>query len=231
MHEASKMTETEFAAWNENMAHEYDPDLYHRSSTGIVRWVEGCRVKKLLKMLGVRPTDSVLEVGVGAGNILEQINAAERTGIDLSVFLLNKAKERLGSQAVLIEGDAEKLTDHLQPRSFDRIFCSEVLEHVQHPEKAMQQMATVIKSDGVVVVSVPNEGAINALKGFLKKIGLFRILLPHVADHMEDAWHLHIFSKKYLVQIATPYFHIEKIAAVPYPFLPIRLVAKLRPKI
>lgn len=230
MHEAAHMTEEEFAAWNERMAHEYDPDLYHRSSTGIVRWVEGCRVKKLLQMLGAAPGHSVLEVGVGAGNILEQIDAEKRTGIDLSVFLLEKARTRLGDGVVLVEGDAERLTDHLPPRSFDRVYCSEVLEHVQHPEKAMQQMAAIIKSDGIVVVSVPNERAINALKGFLKKIGLFRILLPHVADHMEDAWHLHIFSRKYLEQIAAPYFHIERIVAVPFFFLPIRLVARLRPK-
>ena len=224
------MTEAEFAAWNEKMAQEFDPDLYHRSSTGIVRWVEGCRVKKLLKMLGAETHHTVLEVGVGAGNILEQIASKSRTGIDLSEFLLKKARARLGPDAVLIQGDAESLTDHLKPQSFDRVYCSEVLEHVQHPEIVMQQMATVVRQDGIVVVSVPNEGAINALKGFLKKIGLFRILLPNVADHMEDEWHLHVFSKKYLKEIATPHFHIDSIARVPFPFLPIRLVAKLRPK-
>ncbi len=230
MHQAKNMNEQQFAEWNERMAHEFDPDLYHRSSTGIVRWVEGCRVKKLLQLLGVERHHSVLEVGVGAGNILEQVKSAKRTGVDLSEFLLSKAKERLGPDASLILGDAERLTDLLQKNSFDRVYCSEVLEHVQNPEKVMEQMAAVVKKDGIVVVSVPNEGTINALKGFLKKIGLFRILLPNVADHMEDEWHLHVFSKKYLVEIATPYFEIEKIARVPYPFLPIRLVAKLRLK-
>ncbi len=223
------MDEQEFAAWNERMAYKFDPDQFHRESGFIVRWIERCRVKTLLKFLGARPEHSVLEVGVGAGNILEQVRSDHRTGIDLSEHFLLRSRERLGPSVTLVRGDAEKLTDSLPLHAYDRVYCSEVLEHVQHPEKAMEEMAKVVKPDGIVVVTVPNEAIIDWIKTFLKAVGLFRILLPTVADKGNE-WHLHTFHRAMLEEVIKPWFTIEKIVVIPLPFLPLRFVAKLRPK-
>lgn len=229
-HRAQSMTDEEFAAWNEQMAKEYDPDLYHRSENRIVRWVEGRRVTRLLSLLDVRPEHRVLEVGVGAGNILEKVNAKERAGIDLSEHLLVKARARLGQQVHLLHGNAEELGTLIQPHSFDRVYCSEVLEHVQHPERVLQGMSDCLTENGIAVVSVPNESFINFLKGTLKSLQLFRILFPNMADHMEDEWHVHVFGRDLLNRLCSRAFTVEQIVAVPFWFLPIRLVARLHPK-
>jgi 2-polyprenyl-3-methyl-5-hydroxy-6-metoxy-1,4-benzoquinol methylase len=229
-HHAQSMTDEEFAAWNEQMAKEYDPDLYHRSENRIVRWVEGRRVARLLSLLDVQPDHRVLEVGVGAGNILEKVQAKERAGIDLSEHLLTKAKARLGSQVHLMKGNAEALETIVQPRSFDRIYCSEVLEHVKNPDRVLQGMAYALHDEGVAVVSVPNESFINLLKGILKSLRIFKLLFPNMADHMEDEWHVHVFGRAMLRRLCSQEFEIERIVTVPFPFLPIRLVAKLHPK-
>ena len=227
MHHAHDLSGDEFKKWNEEMAHAYDPDTYHESSNRIVSWVERRRVKTLLSMLKAGPEHSVLEVGVGAGNILARVRAKSRAGIDLSGFLLTKARLRLHPEDVLIEGDAEKLTDHFPPASFDRVFCSEVLEHVQHPDRVLGQMARVVKPDGIVVVSVPNERTINRIKNILKSLGVFRLLFPHMADHMEDEWHVHVFDEALLRGLAEKDFTVKRMAYVPSPLLPIRLVAEL----
>ncbi len=227
---ATSMNKDEFSAWNERMAHEYDPEQYHASTNPIVRFVERKRVECILRLMDARPEHRVLEVGVGAGNILEQVHSEHRVGLDLSPFLLEKAKKRLGPSVSLLLGDAEALHQFVQPGSFDRIYCSEVLEHVQHPENVLSEMAAALKPDGRVVVSVPNEGMINTLKGILKSLGVFRLLFPTMADHMEDEWHLRSFDRILLRQLASSCFVIESIQSVPFCFLPIRLVAKLRLK-
>ena len=226
MNKALSMNKEDFRSWNEQMAKTYDPEAYH-ASTGIVGWVERSRVRKIIKLLASDSEKNVLEVGVGAGNILEQVAAKAKTGIDLSTYLLEKAKKRLPS-AELIEGDAENLLAHFKPRSFDRVYCSEVLEHVQHPEKVLQGIADVLTDDGIAIVSVPNEKMINGLKAFLKSIGLFRILFPSIADHMEDEWHLRMFDKTMVMHLCSRWFTIEKIAAVPFQFLPIRYVVRVK---
>lgn len=227
---ARSLPKEDFRRWNEDMAKTYDPDTYHRSSNGFIAWVERCRVRALLRLLAVRPEHRVLEVGVGAGNILEQIHTARRTGIDLSQFLLDKAHQRLGDSVTLIEGDVEELDRHFPACSFERVFCSEVLEHVQHPDTVLAQMARVVTADGIVVVSVPNEEFINRIKSLLSVTGILGRLFPRVPERMEDAWHLHAFSRSLLTSLAGRRFLIERIEAVPSRFLPIRFVARLRPR-
>lgn len=230
MHKAQQYNKQQFRDWNEQMAKEYDPDHYHESSSGIIAWIEGRRVRTILRMLNARKSDRLLEVGVGGGNILVQVKSDHLAGIDISPYLLEKARKRLGSHVALIEGDAENLEQHFAPGSLDKVFCSEVLEHVQRPDRVLQQMAQVLKIDGIAVVSVPNEAVINNLKSLLKKLGVFRILFPQVADHMEDEWHLTQFSKSLLRDLSEQDFIVERIRAVPFFFLPIRYVAMLRPR-
>lgn len=220
-------TEEEFFRWNEDMARKYNPDAYHESSNAVVRWIERSRVRRIMSFLGSTPALRVLEVGVGAGNILAQIPAGERTGIDISPTLLVLAKKRL-PDARLYEGNAERFPDELRQRRFDRVFCSEVLEHVQHPELVVREMAAVLMPGGVAVISVPNEKFINALKGWLLKLRVFKLLFSKLSVKMDDEWHLHTFDRNLLVSVIGDAFVIERIDAVPYSWLPIRLVARLR---
>ena len=230
MHRALSMNQEEFSAWNEQMAHRYDPEQYHESGSRVVRWVERLRVRCILRLLDAWQESRVLEAGVGAGNILARVLSKRRTGLDLSPFLLQKAASRLGPDVALVRGDAEQLTRHFPPRSFDRVYCSEVLEHVQHPDAVLREMAAVVTGDGIVVVSVPNEGFINTVKGFLKAVGIFRLLLPVGPRHMEDEWHLHVFGREFLLSLARRHFMVECVCAVPSRFFPLRLVARLKPR-
>ncbi len=227
MTEIPLKTEEEFFRWNEDMARKYNPDAYHESSNAVVRWIERSRVRRILSFLDSAPSSRVLEVGVGAGNILAQVPAGERVGIDISPTLLAIAKKRL-PEARLYEGNAERFPSDLRAERFDRVFCSEVLEHVQHPGLVVKEMAAVLRPDGVAVISVPNEKFINALKGWLLKLRVFKLLFPKLSVKMDDEWHLHTFDRALLKQTIGDALTIERIEAVPYSWLPIRLVARLR---
>lgn len=220
------MTEQEFKIWNDGMAEKYNPDQYHRGSNAIIRWVERSRVKKILDYLESTSQCSVLEVGVGAGNILVQVPAREAWGLDLNAPLLALATQRLPS-ATLIQGNAEHFSSQLNGKVFDRVFCSEVLEHVQHPRRVVENMARVVAPNGIVVISVPNERVINMLKRWLERLRVFRLLFSRVSRKMDDEWHLHAFDEPMLRQVVQDFFIFDKLEAVPYRWLPIRLVAKL----
>lgn len=222
-----ELTAEEFKSWNEEMAHKHNPEEYHETKNLLVRWVEGARVRKLLKELKAGESDRVLEVGVGAGNILEKVESKHRTGLDLSSFLLSRARARLGSQVQLIEGNAEELTKHFATHSFDRVYSSEVLEHVQHPDRLLKGIAAVLDDNGIAVVSVPNESFIDALKSFLRLTGIHHLLRLNLSSIQGDEWHLHRFDRAFLKKLCSEHFTVQKIAAVPFPFLPLRYVATL----
>lgn len=230
-----RVSREEFEAWNEKMVQDFDPGHYHEHPSALVRFIEGRRVDTLLRFLDARPVHKVLEVGVGAGNILERVDGAEKHGVDISDYVLGRARERLGDSAVLVKGDAEALP--YPDASFDRVYCSEVLEHVLSPDKVIAEMRRVLRDTGRAVVTVPNERLINALKRVVFASGpLARLLLKTDAggytsvENMEDHWHLHAFDKALLREIVGDSFRIERVASVPAPGLPLRYVALLAPR-
>lgn len=226
-----RVSRESFTAWNEEMAKRHDPDLYHTQSPLPVRLLERRRVALLLKLLASQPGMRVLEVGCGAGNVLEQVEGA-RVGIDLSTFLLEKARARLGSKADLHLMDAENLT--FEDASFDRVYCTEVLEHVLEPRRVIAEMRRVLKPDGVAVVSVPNESLINRVKGAAFKVPGVRWAVERsgyeMADHMEDEWHLHEFDHDLLKSVVAGMFRITALRGVPSRLIPVRFVAQLSPR-
>lgn len=50
-------------------------------------------------------------------------------------------------------GDAHNLP--FKDAVFDGILCTQVLEHLYHPEQAFREMARVLKSKGVAIITVP----------------------------------------------------------------------------
>lgn len=230
-----------FQKWNEEMAQKYDPEAYHAHPNPAVRFVEGLRVKRLLELLEVRPGDRVLEVGCGAGNILEKIGpGAELHGVDLSPFLLEKAARRLGPRAVLKQGFAEKLP--YADASFDRVYCSEVLEHVLDPGAVLGELRRVVRPGGRVVVSFPNEHLIDRVKDGLRRLGLWRLFagrsegaqagpggVYQAAERMGDEWHLHELSVADVRRLVEGKLAVERTCDVPSRLFPLRHVVALRP--
>ena len=226
------MDRASFRRWNEAMARKYDPEMFHRHPNRLVRWIEARRVRAIISLLTIRLTDGVLEVGCGAGNILEGVRARMRCGIDLSSFVLSKAKERLGPGGHLQLADAEAIP--YRSASLERVFCSEVLEHVQDPRQVMAEMVRVLKPTGVAVVSVPNESLINTLKLWLRRLGLFGLILQSREGYqspvaMDDEWHVHSFDMPMLHRIIDGAMVIEAVEAVPWRWLPLRYVVRCRP--
>lgn len=100
--------------------------------------------------LGERARGRVLEIAIGTGRNLPHYPAdATVTGIELSPAMLALARQRtadLGREAVLLEGDAERLPSG--DASFDTVVCALSLCTIPSPAAAIGEMKRVLVPGG-----------------------------------------------------------------------------------
>lgn len=220
----------EFKNWNEEMVRKYDPDQYHHHPNPLVRYIETKRVRGIIDFLGLKEEESLLEVGCGAGNILESLNCSKIIGADLSLYILEKARQKNIHNIQFVNATVESLP--FQDQSFNKIICSEVLEHVLNPQKVLIETWRVLNSEGRLIISIPNENLINFIKKILIKLKLFGLLFSKrekplsysVPFDMSDEWHLHNLNFSILNDMLRNYFVIAKYKGIPFNFLPLRYV-------
>lgn len=147
-------TTNEFVAKTTPMRTHYD------SKNPIERWLwqEKKRViKNMVKHLSYK---SVIDVGCGDGGLFEVVKrTAHYTGVDISPTQLAAFRRSLAPEEKkhvrLMKSDITKLP--FADNSFDLAFACDVLEHVLEPEKVFKEIHRVVKKDGFVVFSIPNE--------------------------------------------------------------------------
>lgn len=103
----------------------------------------------------VSPKSRVLDVGCGNGVLLRKL-AVERgcdcVGLDISSVAIKSLKE-INLSGVVARLPRLPFTESC----FDTVIATEVLEHIQDPSKALQEMKRTIKPGGLLICSVPNE--------------------------------------------------------------------------
>lgn len=125
------------------------------------------RVKDLLlEWMSVGAGHTVLDVGCGAGWFLERItqryrdagHSATPVGLEASALQARFTARRMArghmNGAVAVLGNAEHLP--FADASFDVVTCSETLEQVRNPGRAIREMARVLKPGGQLLLSAPS---------------------------------------------------------------------------
>jgi len=99
---------------------------------------------------------NILEVGCGNGNLsLPLASLGYRVfGIDLDLDSLTYAARRSQwPNAHFIAMDVTRLG---LLRAFDVVVCSEVIEHLPHPEDLLRALPGCLKPDGIALITTPN---------------------------------------------------------------------------
>ena len=121
------------------------------------------------EMFKLKPGDKFLDVGCGEGrhsfeasSRLKQGDGSLVCALDLDNLSLRKTHYVLhymesqndGTKNWLVlMGDSLRLP--FKDNSFDKIICSEVMEHVPDPDQGIQEMVRVLKPGGLMAVTVP----------------------------------------------------------------------------
>jgi 2-polyprenyl-3-methyl-5-hydroxy-6-metoxy-1,4-benzoquinol methylase len=130
---------------------------------------------------------AVIDVGCGAGSLLQAVVARtspqpERiVGIDYAGTGIERAKQLVPSG----EFRTESLYDLDSLETFDLVLCTEVLEHVRDPTKAVEVLVRICAKHGAILITVP--------------------------DGEQDSWegHRSFWSKGELEAFLSPYGSVE----------------------
>lgn len=98
----------------------------------------------------------VLDAACGTGHALKLFGqlfpTAQLFGTEYTAASLQLAKQLNGkAEIVLLD-----IYDNWDGRTFDAIFCQLVLEHLEHPEKAVLTLWEMLESGGFLYLSVPD---------------------------------------------------------------------------
>ena len=108
-----------------------------------------------IELLGVKPNDLVLEVGIGTGlNLPLYPRDCHLVGIDLSRQMLSKAREKVKeyemNNVTIKEMDASKL--EFPDEHFDHVLATYVISAVPEPVQVLREIKRVCKKKGHIVI-------------------------------------------------------------------------------
>lgn len=129
----------------------------------------------------------VLDVGCAYGFMLQRFpDGFEKFGIDISHHAIIEAKKRLPRARLKVSDVEDKLP--FPEEFFDIVVCNDVLEHLENPKRALENISKVLKKDGILYINTPN------LNWLRKKIIGY-------ADKKEH--HISLFSHQALFDLLT----------------------------
>jgi ubiquinone/menaquinone biosynthesis C-methylase UbiE len=182
------------------------------------------RAKLLVTELNPQKEDTILDVGCGDGfysYLLSQLGNFNLTGIDSDPGALKNAKDQVGNKRLkLVVGDVLKMP--FKANTFNKIVCSEVLEHLPDDKKGLQEIYRVMKKNGTLCITVPHWN----YPFFWDPVNyiLQRVFKTHVkAGFWSGVWNFHVrlYQVDELINVVkSAGFKIEKVSCLTHYGLP-----------
>jgi len=132
------------------------------------RYFQRRRTGTIKKLLNAGNNDVILDVGCGSGVQIRALGLERPTliiGMDVNRNALLYAKKKEISQSEFIIADAQQLP--FKDGTIDKIICAEIIEHLNNPEQLIAESQRVLREDGSIVITTPNENSVWGLYEFL----------------------------------------------------------------
>jgi len=152
------------------------------------------RVEKILDLIGSKRT--VLDVGCGDGSIAKLIKANGNNvyGLENSSGAVQLAFEK-GISVKEFNVEEEKWPGF--GFKFDVVFAGEIIEHLFNTDKFLQNIYSVLKDDGCLVLTTPNIATLG--RRIMLLLGINPLIETTAREN--DAGHIRYFTKASLVKL------------------------------
>jgi len=181
------------------------------------------RIKTIIKTIAVfnRDFSHVLDIGGGLG--LFSMNF--KLNFPMSkVIILDKSMHE-GIKEILTKFPTLRITDYVQEDiqtktsfkngSLDLIFALDILEHVENPSLAIDEILRILKKDGLLFISVPTESIllkiVRRLMGTIKNIQVNPHWLGMVSSEREFFKILQQKNMKIILKRKYPYHFLPRL--------------------
>ena len=180
--------------------------------------------------INVQFGDVILDAGCGAGRHSFECIARGANVFSMDLDLESLRKARYVLEGMKMYGDApnesryqvhigDALNLPFRDETFDKIICSEVMEHVDDDEMACRELVRTVKSGGIVVVTVPtyfSEIAYDLLteEYFISPGGHVRKYLPNRIVEIMRGHQLEIYDVKFKHSFHVVYWLIRCVVGL-----------------
>jgi ubiquinone/menaquinone biosynthesis C-methylase UbiE len=179
---------------------------------GIGKWFRDFRDDKVFSLLG-KNWQRIIDLGCGEGIILEKLVKGNPDksclGIDLTWESLKTSRHY---HLPVICGDISELG--LKSESVDHCLLLDVIEHIDQPEKVLEEVLRILKPKGSLIVVFPNDAM----------FFLARLLFLKFKEAFYDPGHVQQFRpKKMEALLKAKGFRVDRLMHLPFFIWPISL--------
>jgi ubiquinone/menaquinone biosynthesis C-methylase UbiE len=143
------------------------------------------RIQLILKLAHLNGNKSLIDIGTGPGWLPREARKYTKNvlAVDVSDYQINLSEKYIGkSNFKFREGSIYNIP--ARKNSFDIAVTSEVIEHLEKPEKGIVEVYRILKSNGKLIITVPYREKIHYT------------ICMHCLKQTSVNGHLHIFDRK-----------------------------------
>lgn len=173
----------EYIDVNEYVAKTSPMMTHYNSPNPLERRLWKQKKKNIKKYFYEIEVKNVIDLGCGDAGILETIpTSVNYHGVDISPTQISYAKKTIKKSgrknAYLSVEDILNLK--IKDNSYDAALLCDVVEHVLEPQALLNEAKRIVKKDGYIIISIPNEFLWLLMRAMLLRFPL------HSPDHLHE---------------------------------------------
>jgi 2-polyprenyl-3-methyl-5-hydroxy-6-metoxy-1,4-benzoquinol methylase len=130
-----------------------DQDVFSTINLSLPRTTHSVIKNILTKELSLNQDLRILDVGCADGMVYKLAGKCNAVGIECDSSLAEKAS-KVYEKVLVLDLDSGLIT--LPDESFDIIVAADVVEHCKNHKQVMKELFRLLKSNGMLVISLPN---------------------------------------------------------------------------